>query len=307
MSAVWDFIHGNVTNVLILILSLLSIFDLLDMYGIEVKLFNYSKSRRRKEREDVISTIEEYLDCEQMLIRSNTQQYIDFALMEMGLKPAQKEELFAKIHDLKNANCPIQSVSDMEKQLRDLLSHKKVVVYLDRADKNRHVIYPDLKYYINLNDAIYDNIIRNQVVRIFQFYINTVLGEHMLSIHDIDGIVIPTESNVLLEIEVAKLLEVQPIIMLNKARRIYEDQYWNGTIQDGDRLIIIHDVIYSGDNIVNCIEHLPRSCSIVGVISLFNRTDIYKEKMGRALIGKTGVPVHCAMDIDDNLIEQLKE
>ena len=65
MSAVWDFIHGNVTNVLILILSLLSIFDLLDMYGIEVKLFNYSKSRRRKEREDVISTIEEYLDCEQ--------------------------------------------------------------------------------------------------------------------------------------------------------------------------------------------------------------------------------------------------
>ena len=53
MSAVWDFIHGNVTNVLILILSLLSIFDLLDMYGIEVKLFNYSKSRRRKEREYV--------------------------------------------------------------------------------------------------------------------------------------------------------------------------------------------------------------------------------------------------------------
>ena len=72
MSAVWNFIHENVTHVLILILSFLSIFDLLDMYGIEVKLFNYSKSRRRKEREAVISTIEEYLDREQVLIRSNT-------------------------------------------------------------------------------------------------------------------------------------------------------------------------------------------------------------------------------------------
>ena len=223
------------------------------------------------------------------------------------MKPTQKEELFAKIHDLKNANSPIQSDSDMEKQLRDLLSHQEVVVYLNRTDKKRHVIYPDLKYYINLNDAIYDNIIRNQAVRIFQFYINTVLREHMLSIRDIDGIVIPTESNVLLEIEVAKLLEVQPIIMLNKARRIYEDQYWNGTVQDGARLIIIHDVIYSGDNIVDCIEHLPRSCSIVGVISLFNRTDVYSKKMGRELIRKTGVPVHCAMDIDDKLIEKLKE
>lgn len=303
----WNAIQNALTNILLLILSVLSILDLLDMYGIEVKPFRYSQKKREKEWERIAKTIHTYMDNEKNFFKNNIQQYIGYTLAEMGLKHGQSDKLLTAVEDLKKANNVIKSEQDMKQIIWSLLRDKRVLVHLDRTDQTRTVIYPSLKYYINFTDAMNYESISAQVLSVLHFYIEEIWGKKGISTRDIDKIVIPAESNVVLGIRLAKLLEAEPVIMLNRTRRIYDDQYWDGTLEEGDKLLIVHDVIYSGDNIVECIHHLPRYCSILGVVSLVNRTDRYKGEQGKRLIEATGVPVHSAVDINDDLLDELKD
>ena len=305
----WTGINSSATNILILLLTTLSILELLDMYGINVKWFSYSKRKREKERKEILNVINEYINNNKYFFMSNTNEYISYILTAMGLKHGQLDNIFSSVDELRKANAVIKTKTDMERMIDSLLMNPKIILDLTKSDPNRKVIYPGLRFYIDLTDNMNINPIRTQVIAILNYYIETILSEQNLSIRDINRIVIPTESNVIMGIELADLLGIEPVIMHNKRRRIYEDQYWDGSLPATSRVLIVHDVIYSGDNIVECINRLPKSCAIVGVISIANRTDKSAKlgsKIGKGLIEETGVKVYSAMDVNDDYLMELR-
>ena len=310
MDQFWGFINDSLTNILIVILSVLSIFEVLDMYGVDIKFLSYSKRKKQKEKEKIEAIIHQYMDAEKNLFRTNIQQYIGYILAELGLKN-RKKELLTTIEELKNANCVIKTRQDMHKQLDELLSNKDIVVNLNRADPDRHVIYPDLKYYINFSDVMNKTALSERISSVLHFLVKEFLNSNNITEKNIDKIVIPVGSNILLGLRIANLLGVDPIIMQNKRRRIYEDQYWDGVVEKDDRVIIVHDVLYSGVNIINAIHHLGSHCHVIGVVSLVARTDNYTSNQGLKDIEDMGVPVWCALKINDdylnNLFEQIEK
>lgn len=309
MAIIWDMLNTSATSILVLILTILSICEVLDNTGIEVHLFSYSKKKREKERRQIEDTVDNYIRANKKLFVSNTDEYIEYMLKALGLKYGQLEKIANTISDLKKANERIKSSNDMVDMINTLLSDSRIVLNLEQTDPNRKVIYPGLKYYIDFTDTINIKYVKMSVLTVFQYFIETKLSEMMLSTRDIDNIVIPTESNVILGIELAEILEKEPVIMHHKKRRIFDEQYWDGDLALKSRVIIIHDVIYSGDNITDCISNLPKTCSIIGVFALINRTDKdqkYDKKRGKGLIEATGVRVYSALDVDDDYLKKLR-
>lgn len=310
LNGIWAVINSSATNVLIFILTVLSIFELLDMYGINVKVFSYSKRKREKERRQIEKVVDEYIDNNKNLFKSNSNEYINYILTAIGIKNGQMDKLFSTISELKKTNAVIKTKADMDDMIKILLIDSRIVLDLSKSNPDRKVIYSGLKYYIDLTDTMNIKSINARVLSILYYYIETILSEQNLSIRDIDRLVIPTESNIILGIELADLFDVEPIIMHNKRRRIYDDQYWDGNLTSSSRLLIIHDVIYSGDNVIDCIHRLPKSCSVVGVVSLVNRTDKNQKlakKMGKGWIEETGIKVYSAIDVNDDFLDNLRK
>ena len=308
VNSVWNGINSSATNIFILLLTVLSIFELLDMYGINVKWFSYSKRKREKERKQILNVINEYINSNKLFFRSNTNEYINYILTAIGLKHGQLNNIFTATEDLRKSNAVIKNKADMERMIEGLLVNPKILLDLTKSDPNRKVIISGLKFYVDFTDNMNYNPIMAQVIAILQYYIETVLSEQNLSIRDINRIVIPTESNVPMGLELSHILGIEPVLMHFKRRRIYEDQYWDGSLPATSKLLIVHDVIYSGDNIVDCIHHLPKTCSIIGVISLVNRTDKNKQlgkKTGKGLIEETGVKVYSAIEVNDDYLMEL--
>lgn len=314
MGAVINSVINDVSDilnaVLLLILTVISILELLDMYGIQIKKVKFFERKRERERKQIEKAVDEYIRGNKNLFVSNSKEYINYILTSIGIKNGQPDKIFSMINELKKVNEVIRTDENMNEAIRDLLKDPRVLIDLSKSNPERKVIYPGLKYYINLTDTMHIKGIRGNVLHILHYYIENVLAEQNLAIRDIDSLVIPTESNTILGIELANLLDIEPVIMHNKRRRIYDDQYWDGTLQPGSKVLIIHDVIFSGDNIVECIERLPKTCAIVGVVALINRTDKDKKlgnKIGKALIEATGVKVYSAMHLDDKILSDLHQ
>lgn len=308
LSQFWGLINSSLTSILIIILSVLAILDVIDMYGVDVKLFSYSKNKRTKEVKRTIRIIDQYINENKNLFKDNNKDYVNYIIACMGLKNNQREDLLASIKDLKDMNRIIRSKEDMENAILRLLKDPRILIDLTKTESKRKVIYPRLKYYINFTDTINISTVKVRVLSILHYHIETTLAGMGMGIGEIDGIVIPTQSNVVLGVELANLLDIEPIIMHEKKCRVYDDQYWDGRLFPGSKLLVIHDIIYSGDNIVDCIDKLPKTCSVLGVISIANRIDkdkLLSNKIGRGLIEETGVKVYTAIDLDDSLIQEV--
>lgn len=308
LSALVQNINMLATNILVLILTVLSAFDLLDMYGVNVKIFSYSKRKRAREKQNVGIAVEEYINNNKKVLKSSSEECIDYVLSSAGIKKGKEKVILSKIQDLQNANRIINDDASVSAAIHRLLQDPEVIVDLENTDPSRQVMYSGLKYYINLTDAIAKKHINAQLLSIMHYYVEKTVGTMGYSIHDIDNIVIPTESNILLGINLAELLGIDVVIMHNKRSRIYFDQYWDGSIKPGCKILIIHDVIYSAKNIEDCITHLPNSCNILGVVSLINRTDkmhLWGDRNGKALIQSMGVNVYSAINLNDESIGKI--
>lgn len=130
----------------------------------------------------------------------------------------------------------------------------KNLTTMDECDR----VYKNVNYFINLYTALYDSKIRSDVSRIMANYITMCINPNSFS--EIDYIVIPSGSNLLMGLEVAEILGKPTIAILEEAR-INRREPWDGEYKwDANRLnhiIIIHDVLVTGDKICNVTKKLP--------------------------------------------------
>lgn len=107
--------------------------------------------------------------------------------------------------------------------------------------------------------------------------------------------------HIILGVEVAKLFG-KPVVKMRKDRGKLEiDHLWDGEFSNGNRVLIVHDVLVSGEQIIHTKNHIPSRCEIVALCCLATRKDVN----GLEVLQRENVRVERVIDLSDAEIESL--
>lgn len=156
--------------------------------------------------------------------------------------------------------------------------------------------YNNVDYFLNFHDAMYSAEYFADFVRVMHLLICEKIG-----VDNFDTIAIPYDSNVILGVEVAKLFG-KPVVKMRKDRGKLEiDHLWDGEFSNGNRVLIVHDVLVSGEQIIHTKNHIPSRCEIVALCCLATRKDVN----GLEVLQRENVRVERVIDLSDAEIESL--
>lgn len=79
------------------------------------------------------------------------------------------------------------------------------------------------------------------------------------------------------------------------------DHLWDGEFSNGNRVLIVHDVLVSGEQIIHTKNHIPSRCEIVALCCLATRKDVN----GLEVLQRENVRVERVIDLSDAEIESL--
>lgn len=153
-----------------------------------------------------------------------------------------------------------------------------------------------IEAFLNFHDAMYSAEYFADFVRVMHLLICEKIG-----VDNFDTIAIPYDSNVILGVEVAKLFG-KPVVKMRKDRGKLEiDHLWDGEFSNGNRVLIVHDVLVSGEQIIHTKNHIPSRCEIVALCCLATRKDVN----GLEVLQRENVRVERVIDLSDAEIESL--
>ena len=299
-----DTIINNILNnllkllpiITLLLLGFLAILDLLDRYNIKISFYSKKKDIEIKKR--VEETISGFCKEEYEFLKKLSNARIDYLLLQLGLTQDQFKDIKYKI--IKLQQMPVRTVKQVKDFMWDLCTSNEsettgVLINTDKMLPNNFV-YKKVKYYINLSDICYEEIIRNKLATCLQRLIYDNIKEDM---EKINFIIIPDRSNLLLGMEVGELLK-KPIIKILEYPRIKIEQFWDGKFNKNTNIIIIHDVLVTGEQVERSVNRLQKINKNYGVFCLINRID-YK---GKENLEKLGIKTYSVLELSDEIIEK---
>lgn len=77
--------------------------------------------------------------------------------------------------------------------------------------------------------------------------------------------------------------------------------HYYGEFSNGNRVLIVHDVLVSGEQIIHTKNHIPSRCEIVALCCLATRKDVN----GLEVLQRENVRVERVIDLSDAEIESL--
>lgn len=200
---------------------------------------------------------------------------------------------------------PLRNLKDAESKIKEFIrsgyepfnsfSRNSAVVNLKEIDSAKRT-YNNVDYFLNFHDAMYSAEYFADFVRVMHLLICEKIG-----VDNFDTIAIPYDSNVILGVEVAKLFG-KPVVKMRKDRGKLEiDHLWDGEFSNGNRVLIVHDVLVSGEQIIHTKNHIPSRCEIVALCCLATRKDVN----GLEVLQRENVRVERVIDLSDAEIESL--
>lgn len=198
---------------------------------------------------------------------------------------------------------PLRNLKDAESKIKEFIrsgyepfnsfSRNSAVVNLKEIDSAKRT-YNNVDYFLNFHDAMYSAEYFADFVRVMHLLICEKIG-----VDNFDTIAIPYDSNVILGVEVAKLFG-KPVVKMRKDRGKLEiDHLWDGEFSNGNRVLIVHDVLVSGEQIIHTKNHIPSRCEIVALCCLATRKDVN----GLEVLQRENVRVERVIDLSDAEIE----
>lgn len=257
--------------------------------------FEYGLEKRRKQEIQVC--MDEYFIRDKNFINNYNHEQIEFILSQLGINIKQLE----KIHlELIRMRCmPLKSIEDAQEKLRLCIkTGDPLVINQDDIDSSQ-LVYTSVKYYINLTDAMYIPDYCQEFASILTFLIN-----ENQNLSSFDKIVIPHDSNFLLGVEVAKRLGKPVVKIRHDKGRVKRDQRWDGNLKGSDRVIIVHDVLVTSEQVKHALNVLPKSCLVVGFFCIIAR----QEWDGVKQLENRNLPVRSVITLnDEDICDLLKE
>lgn len=186
-----------------------------------------------------------------------------------SLKLSEKQFQNIRYEILKARAGSITNIQKLEEKAKDLLLDKSHIIDLTSVEAYNRV-YQEVDCYLNLYTALYDPRVCDDACRLMTNFLKLKLDS---ALNDIDCIVIPYGGNLLLGLSVARQLNIHLISILEQGRMVTTNS-WDGEYPAQEknkrtRIIVLHDVLVSGERIYKSLDKLPSdSYDLLGVFSL---------------------------------------
>lgn len=249
---------------------------------------------RRSMDEITRKSMETYFEKEVNFLKDYSEQRIGFVMSQLRINAEQFEKI--RLELIKMRCLPLRNLDDAERKIKRFIGcGDPMVVDLASIDPAKRT-YKDVNYYLNFNDAMYIDDVCRELAQVMHLLICEKVG-----IDKFDKIVIPHDSNVILGVEVGKLVGKPVVKMRSSVGRVEREQRWDGNFGTNDKLLIVHDVLVSGNQIAHAKNHVPASSSVVGLCCLAVRT----EGEGLKMMEEKDIPVSRVVDLSDRDIAVL--
>lgn len=236
----------------------------------------------------VAQSIDAYLGREANFIQDFAEEKIDYILSQLGITAKQFERI--RIELIKMRCLPLVNLDDAAAKIKQFIRAKEpLVTDLGKIDSSK-CTYSRVQYYLNFNDAMFFSSISRELVSIMHLLIS-----EKMDLAGFDKIVIPSDSNFVLGLEVGKLLGKPVVHIRHDKGRIEKEKCWDGKLSPTDRVVIVHDVLVTSDQIIHTLNKLPKSCQVMGVCCLVVR----KEWDGVAKLNSRQIKVERVLDLND--------
>lgn len=234
------------------------------------------------------------------------------------------QEQFTKVRYefLRVRACVYKDLQSMRSAAKELFLQKDFIRDLTKLDISER-LYDDVNYYIDLYTALYNVTVCEETGRLMY---NFLVNELKEKICQIDCFVVPQGSNLLLALEVGKRAGI-PVVSVQYRERTRRGDYLDGIYElrkdakgpnEGEklskrdrkmRIVILHDVLVSGDRITESLRKLPsQDYDLLGVFSLIyykrpQNTEFKKFEKNKQIKGK----LHWILEVTEEDIKEIYE
>lgn len=288
---------GIIEQTIFIMLSFVTLVDIASYANWNILVPDFFEfAKEKKHTKDVQVYIQKYFKEDVNFLQDYSQERISFILSQLGISKDQLDKI--RLELIKMRCIPLKNMNDAQRKVKSLvISDYPIIIDQDRIDSSK-ICYKKVKYYINTMDIMFIPDYASELSSILAFLI-----AEKANLSTIDKMVIPHDSNFLLGVEVGKKLGKSVVKIRYKEGKIETEKCWDGNLNPTDRVIIIHDVLVSGDQITDAIHKLPDSCTIAGIFCLITR----KEWDGKKKLMQKGIPCYEVLEIDDEDIRKLRK
>lgn len=232
---------------------LMGIYEFAYSYGIR-PLYPpiYGVLRERRDTKAAEIMMKTYYENDKEFLQNFEKERFDSILKALKIDVRQYKILSYEL--IRARSMPDETIEQLQEKAKIIALNEEFVINLSNFQDSR--VYSDVNYFVNLYNAAYIDDIRNSLGKIMAQYINLKMKPN---IQEIDYIVIPHNSNLLLGLTVGKLLG-KPIIYIQDKPRIIKEQYWDGDYKlilgHTNQIIILHDVLVTGNRIADAVNKL---------------------------------------------------
>ena len=218
---------------------------------------NYKEKRLEKQTKDYIYT---FLDKETDFLHEHEHLRAGELMSIIGL--STHDHSLVKSEVIRARLRPMYDIDTARQKLEDILFHSDVIRDLHQDSEVSQ--NPDFRFYIRFPDLMHDPALRILISKIMATFVYHILGNRAngapFGVSDLDIVMTPTHGNFLLGFDVNAILGKHYIKMIPKTK-VFGDNYYEGIIpekssSDGINVILVHDVLVSGGQIIESIDEI---------------------------------------------------
>jgi len=258
--------------------------------------------KNKKSKELVSYSIDKFLKEELQLFSLYDKERIAFFLSQLGISQSEFESI--KRHLLSIKLMPLKNIDDAKDKLKEIIyscnGNDYVIIDQEKCESHK-LVYKKVRYFIDLTNIMFIKDYSDEIVDCLIMLIKESISNEL---DDINRIIIPYNSNRLLGFYTGEKIG-KSIINVTKTPYIYEDQKWEGRFDNRkNNAIVIHDVLVTGEQVINSINIVNKQCEINYIFCLVNRIGY----TGKEMLEKSGYKVFSLLDIsDDEISKELKK
>lgn len=289
-------VSGIIERIILITLSFVGLIGIGHSSGWSILVPDFFEANLHKKRkEEIREFIKAFFENDINFLNDYSEERIQFIMTQLGITGKQLDKLRL---ELINMRCiPIKNIENAKEKIESIIKcDYPIVINQDNIDSSK-LCYDKVKYFINFNDLTFLPVYAKELAQILSFLI-----KEKCILADIDKIVIPHDSNFLLGIEVGKRIG-KPVIKIRFANgRIETEKRWDGALNPSDKVIIIHDVLVTSEQIDHTLRTLPSTCEVLALFCLIART----EWNGLEKLKENNITVHRVVDLNDKIISEIR-
>lgn len=258
----------------------------------------FERYKKKKLKEQTKLYLNDFFIREAEFFSLHSNNRITYLLNQLGLSYNQLDQLKMAILSVKLM--PLKNIDDAKDKLKEIIKSANIILSQDKMISD-DLIYKQVKYFINLTDVMFIDDYRSEITDCLAYLICEISNKEKINY---TRIAISHSGNFLLGTSVSEKLTTA-LIRVTKQPLILNSKSWIGNFSDNsvDTTIFVHDVLVTGDQIIESVKKIEKKTKVVAIFCLISRLDFNGKN---EISDKLGIPVYSLLELDDEKIKEMQ-